>query len=137
MFYSLHPTDEYFDAVTDVVIELLKLRLLWVKDQPWSKQAEAWSYWTQNWCQFSFGSFLRSTLTGIKSQLAQYPIVGPQRKEYDAILNRLEPFLPWPEEAITAYNIFNYTLSDDISLVAAVQEKMGKWWSNDMHSLKG
>ncbi len=131
------PTDEYYDAVTDVVIDLLRLRLSWVKDLPWIVQAIVWSLWTQNWCQFSFGSFLRSTLTEIKSQLAFYPIVGPHRKEYDAILDRLELFLPWPEAAITAYNIFNYTLSEDVSLVTEVQEKMGKWWANDMHSLNG
>ena len=55
LFYSLHPTDEYFDAVTDVVIELLKLRLLWVKDQPWSKQAEAWSIWRRIGANFPSG----------------------------------------------------------------------------------
>ncbi len=123
--------------MTDVVIDLLKLRLLWAKDQPWIIQASVWSEWNQNWGQFSFGSFLRSTLTGIKTQLAFYPIAGPRRNEYDAILDRLEPFLPWPEEAITAYKIFNYTLSEDVNLVAEVQEKMGKWWANDMHSLNG
>ncbi len=91
-----------------------------------------WSLWTQNWCQFSFGSFLRSTLTGIKSQLAFYPI-NDTRDDYDAVLNRLEPFLPWPEEAITAYNIFNYTMSEDVNLVSVLPGG----WSANMHSLQG
>ncbi len=128
--------------MTDPVINLLKLRLSWVKDQSWSEQADAWSYWTQNWCQFSFGSFLRSTLAGIKSQLA-FPqdVSKEETKKYNALLKCLEPFLPWPEAAIKAYKIFNYTLSEDISLVSQMQEKMGKWWSDPkhpvMHSLKG
>ena len=122
-----------------MVVDLLKLRLSWVKDLPWIVQAIVWSIWTQNWCQFSFGSFLRSTLTGIKSQLAFYPIVGTRRKAYDAILDRLEPFLPWPEEAITAYNVFNYTPSEDVSLVAVLKDGMGmgKCSSDHMHSLNG
>ncbi len=123
--------------MTNVVIDLLKLRLSWVKGQPWIAQAIVWSLWTQNWCQFSLASFLRSTLVGIKSQLAFYPVDKDRQKDYDDILNLLEPLLPWPEEAITAYKIFNYTLSDDVSLVAEVQETMGMWWEDDMHSLNG
>ncbi len=138
MLYSLYTcTDEYYDAVTDVVVDLLKLRLSWVKGLSWIAQAIVWSLWTQNWCQFSFGSFLRSTLAGIKSQLAFYPIIGTHRNEYDAVLDRLEPFLPWPEEAITAYKVFNYTDSEDVCLVSVLQDGMGKWWSDKMHSLNG
>lgn len=123
--------------MTDVVIDLLKLRLSWVKGQSWIIQAAVWSMWTQNWCQFSFGSFLRSTLEGIKSQLAYYPNDPEKKKEYEKILDLLQPLLPWPEAAITAYSVFNYTLSEDISLVAEIQEKMGDWWADNMHSLPG
>ena len=76
---------------------------------------------------------MRSTLTGIKSQLKFDEIIG----EDDPTLNELEKYLPWPEMALTAYAVFNYILSLDISLVAALQSRMGKWGSAEMHSLKG
>ena len=112
------------------MIQLLKNRLEGIPAGDLKAQAEQWDLWTNNWCQFSFGSFLRSTLVGIKTQL----ICDDKN---DPTLNELSKYLPWPEAAITAYKVFNYTLQEDVSLTAEVQEKMGKWWANNMHSLEG
>lgn len=123
----------YYEATVDVVIQLLKNRLKDIPAQDLEAQAVQWQRWTDNWCQFSFGSFVRSTLDGIKTQL----IFDEKVPENDPTLNKLKEYLPWPEAAITAYSVFNYTLSDDISLTAEVQERMGNWWTDKMHSLEG
>ena len=125
--------DDYYEATADVVIQILKNRLKGIPAKDVEAQADQWDLWTNNWCQFSFGSFLRSTLDGIKTQLVYDDKLQPD----DPTLNQLEKYLPWPEAAITAYSVFNYTLAEDVSLTAEVQEGMGKWWSNDMHSLEG
>lgn len=54
----------------------------------------------------------------------------------DTELEKLDKYLPWPEAAITAYTVYTYPFAKDISLVAQLQEKMGKWISNRMHSLE-
>ena len=130
---NLYFADDYYGATVDVVIQILKNRLKGIPAKDLEAQADQWDLWTNNWCQFSFGSFLRSTLDGIKTQLVYDDKLQPD----DPTLNQLEKYLPWPEAAITAYSVFNYTLAEDVSLTAEVQEGMGKWWSNDMHSLEG
>jgi monoamine oxidase len=72
-------------------------------------------------------------LTAIKA-LLQY---DDYIKEDDPLLNELSQYLPWPEMAVTAYNVFNYMLGPDVSLVAFLQDEMGKWWTPKMHSLEG
>lgn len=49
----------------------------------------------------------------------------------------MNKYLPWPDAALTAYTVFNYTFALDTSLVSMIQEDMGHWWSDDMHSLEG
>ena len=125
--------EEYYDKTLNIIIQLLKNRLRDVSDRDTAAQAEQWDLWTKNWCQFSFGSFLRSTLDGIKTQLK----FDSKLKSDDPVLNQLHKYLPWPEMAITAYSIFNYTMGPDVSLVSEIQEKMGNWWADKMHSLEG
>ena len=50
------------------------------------------------------------------------------------LLKKLDDFLPWPEIAITGYFVRAYTLSPDLNLVAALQEPMGKWWTEPKDS---
>ncbi len=126
--------DIYYDLTVGVVIKLLEYRLKGIPDKHLKEQAVQWDLWTDNWCQFSFTSFLRSTLDGIKTQLKPDK---KMTKEYYDILNELDNYLPWPEMAITAYSVFNYFPFLDVSLVTQVQEKMGNWWSEKMHSLEG
>ena len=113
------------------MVQLLKNRLKGVTEV--HEQAKQWDLWTRNWCQFSLESFLRSTLEGVKSRLK----FDDKLKENIALLDELKMYLPWPEIAITGYCVWEYTLSPDISLVAAVQEAMGQWWSPKMHSYHG
>ena len=62
-------------------------------------------------------------MKGIKSQLKI-------DDNFDiTLLNKLDDYLPWPEVAIIGYHVLAYTLSPDLSLVAALQESMGKWWT--------
>ena len=110
---------------------LLERRLNGIPSSNLKARAVQWNLWTKNWCQFSLGSFLRGTFEGIKSQL----VIDP--KFNNSVLEDLKKYLPWPEIAITGYLVFTYTLSPDVSLVTAIQESMGKWWSDNMHSLEG
>ena len=111
--------------------KLLEHRLKDIPPSDLEAQAEQWNLWTKNWCQFSLGSFLRSTIEGIESQLDK------DEKFNNSIFQELKNYLPWPEIAITGYLVFNYTPSPDMSLVTAMQDSMGKWWSDKMHSLEG
>ena len=126
-------TDDYYGKTVDVVINLLKKRLEGIDPSDLEAQADQWDKWTKNWCQFSWGSFLRSTLEAIKSLV----VFDPKDKVSDKDIEKLKEFLHWPEAAITAYNVFNYTGGEISSLATHLQEKMGKWWSKHMHSLDG
>ncbi len=75
---------------------------------------------------------MRSTVNQIKETLdADYLADNPLDEE---LLNKL---LPWPEKAIVAYSIFNYTEQLDQSLVIFLRDELGLWWSNNMHHIKG
>lgn len=123
-------TETYYDRTTKFVTNLLRRRL---HNKGLKAQAKQWNIWTKNWCQFSFESFLRSTVKGIKSQL-EPNYLTPEESKY---LDGLSQYIPWPDQAINAYTVFTYTSNLDVSLVSMLQEDMGHWWSNDMHSLKG
>ena len=133
MILLLRLVDDYYDKTTECVTGLLNKRLEGIPPANIAAQAEQWDLWTHNWCQFSFISFLRSNITAIKSMLKYDDII----KENDPLLNELEKYLPWPEMAITAYSVFNYTSASDISLVANLKGRIGKWGSAQMHSLEG
>ena len=128
-------TGDYYEATVSPVIQLLKNRLKRIPKSTLYEQAKQWDLWTNNWCQFSLGSFLRSNLCAIKSLLLY---TGDDKiNEDDVLIDELDKYLPWPEPAITAYTVFTYTLNLDVSLVSVLQDEMGKWWSSNMHSLKG
>ena len=135
VLYTL--TDDYYSATTDIVIKLLRKRLAGITCtdpvEVMKAEAEQWNKWTKNWCQFSVGSFLRSTLEGIESLVVFNKEDNVSKKD----IQKLKMYLPWPEAAITAHSVFNYTPGLNMSLVTDLQEAMGEWWSNDMHSLEG
>ncbi len=63
--YFVFITDQYFDETVDALTNLLKKRLLGITD---TKQKA--DKWTNNWCQFSFGSLMRSNYDAIKTHAA-------------------------------------------------------------------
>ena len=131
MFITL--TDEYHGATIDVVINLLKKRLADVDPSDLKAQAEQWDKWTKNWCQFSIGFFLRSTLEAIKGLV----VFDCDDKVSDKDVQELDLYLPWPEAAMTAFSVFNFTAGESISLVQVLHERMAHRWSHKMHSLEG
>ena len=92
------------------------------------EQGEQWLKWIKNWDQFAFDAFLRSTYENIRS------VVNVQ-DEKD--LDPLKSLLPWPEEAIHAYSVYNYTEQLDQSVVQLLRDDLGQWWSPNMHHIKG
>jgi monoamine oxidase len=113
------------------VTGLLEKRLEGLTDL--HEKAIQWDLWTNNWSQFSVSSFLRSTLTAIKSQLLFDDIITGD----DPLLNELDKYLPFPEMAIICYTAFNYNLGLDLSLITSLTSRMGRWSTADMHSLEG
>lgn len=98
-------------------------------DDTYEQKAAIWKKWIDNWSQFPLNGFLRSTADEVLSKLdADY-------RDIDA--KALRKLIPWPEEAITAYSIYNYTEQLDQSLVQFLRDELGQWWSDDMHHIDG
>ena len=75
---------------------------------------------------------MRSTVNQIKETLDDdYLADNPLNEEL------LEKLLPWPEMAIIAYSVFNYTEQLDQSLVIFLRDELGLWWSDNMHHIEG
>lgn len=88
-----------------------------------------WAKWIDNWSRFPLNGFLRSTASEVVSKLDD---------DYtDIDVTTLNTLIPWPEEAITAYSIYNYTEQLDQSLVQFLRDELGEWWSSDMHHIDG
>ena len=89
--------------------------------------------WINVWSQFPLDGFLQSTYEAVMAK------VEPSLKSKVCLtsLEELKKYLPWPDAAITAYSVFSYTQQLDQSLVQYLREQLGKWWSPDMHCIKG
>ncbi len=72
------------------------------------------------------------------------------RSDKDAVVSKLSQdykqeiedsdlgdYIPWPEEAIIAYSVYNYTEQLDQSLVQYLRDELGQWWSDNMHHIDG
>ena len=127
--------DGYYNATISIVTDLLRNRIAKIPPGPNNikEQAKQWDLWIQNWSQFSFGSFVRSTAKGIKSQLAKGYLTPDEEKQVD----KLDNYLPWPDAAITAYTVVDYYLALDVSLGKWLIEEMAQWFSLHMHTLEG
>ena len=88
----------------------------------------AWQKWVEDWYQFGMDSFLRSTYESIL-------LVVKQAKPEE--LTALEQLLPWPEAALNAYSVYNYTIQMDQSMVIFLREDLGHWWTPHMHHIAG
>ena len=120
------PTETYYTCTINVVIDQLRVLLVGVVDP--KRTAAIWNAWVETWSRFPIDGFLRSTRETIMQQIPANFRMG---------LEQLDMLLPWPEEAITAYEAFTYTKSLDASLVGSLRDIMGKWWSPEMHHIDG
>ena len=89
-----------------------------------------WDKWIDNWSRFPLNGYLRSTAEEVRNKLD---------KDYQSDIEweDLDKLIPWPEEAITAYSVYNYTEQLDQCLVQYLRDELGKWWSNNMHHIEG
>jgi monoamine oxidase len=126
-------TDEYYNRTITIVTDLLRNRIKKIPIRDKKQQAKEWDIWIKNWAQFSFGAFIRSTATGIKSQLEKGYLTQSEVLQVD----ELDKYLPWPDPAITAYTVFDYYLALDVSLGKWLIEEMAQWFSLNMHTLEG
>ena len=125
--------DEYYDCTTKVVTD--QLRDLLRSDEVKSgkvKESDAWEEWIRIWSQFSLDGFLKSNYETVKTKF----IAKCDNFSLDS-LEDLKKYLPWPDAAITAYSVFNYTEQLDQSLVQYLRDQLGQWWSARMHCIQG
>ena len=82
------------------------------------------------WSKISLEDFLRSDLGSVLQR------VGGR---FDEELKPLAELLPWPEIAITAYSVFNYTRDQEMeaNLAHGVREDLGIYWKDPMHTIEG
>lgn len=94
------------------------------------RSSDEWDKWIDNWSRFPLNGFLRSTATEVRNKLDA---------NYRCDINWVElgKLLPWPEEAITAYSVYNYTEQLDQCLVQFLRDELGEWWSDNMHHIRG
>ena len=94
--------------------------------------AAVWEEWVSEWSKFSINSLMRSTVEIIKETLSDAYVAKIGLDE-----TKLAKLLPWPEAAITAFSVFNYTEQLDHSLVLYLRDELGSWWSDNMHRIDG
>ena len=98
----------------------------------YTEAAAIWQRWIDNWSQFSVNGLLLSEKSEVLSKLSS------DKEYHDEIKgSNLGDFIPWPEEAITAWTIYNYTEQLDQSLVQYLRDELGDWWSPKMHHIDG
>ena len=121
-------TDEYYDKTVKRVKWQLTSRLQSTSSN--SEKAKIWRKWIDNYSQFPLNGFLRSEKNAIVGTLSD-----DYKKEIEK--SDLGDYIPWPEEAITAYSVYNYTEQLDQSLVQFLRDELGNWWSDNMHHIDG
>lgn len=120
--------DEYYDCTTKVVTD----QLLDLLHSGTVKKSDAWEEWIGIWSQFPLDGFLKSNYDAVKTKFSAKALtISPNS------LEDLKKYLPWPDAAITAYSVFNYTEQLDQSLVQYLRDQLGQWWSPHMHCIQG
>ena len=114
-------SDTYYNATIMPVANQIRVH---------ADSKDAWQEWMIRWCKFSLVGFLRSDLKAILE------MVGA---EFKSELQSLSDLLPWPEMAITAYTVYNYTGDREIdaSLANSLREDLGLYWMDPMHTIEG
>ena len=102
-------------------------------------KADDWKWWVNRWSRFSAMEFLTSSYDAIIENLKiPTTAIPPQDKfRLEENLRPLEKLLSWPTQAIVGYLAYNYTPGLHLSIVELLRDDLGKWWTPDMHSLKG
>ncbi|XP_046860962.1 L-amino acid oxidase bordonein-L-like [Xenia sp. Carnegie-2017] len=80
--------------------------------------------------QFTLERFLKSNIDVIKAKV-------PVEDQAHLDLVKLGNLLPWSNDAVRGYSVFCYTEQLDQSLVSYLDFELGKWYSHEMHCLKG
>lgn len=124
---TIESIDKYYDLTTKVVTDQLRRKLF---GKTAREAAEVWEKWIDNWSRFPLNGFMRSTPTIVCETLDE------DYREAEMI-EELGLFLPWSEEAITAYSVFGYTEQLDQCFVQYLRDQLGDWWSSDMHHIDG
>ena len=127
MMYLLF-TDDYYAQTSKIATDQLRKKLAGKCTS--EEMADTWDKWVDNWCKFPLNGYLRSTAEDVRSKL-------DLQHQVDIDFETLEKLIPWPEAAITAYSIYNYTEQLDQSLVQYLRDELGEWWSADMHHIDG
>lgn len=124
--------DGYYEATFATIRDQLITRLQTATDN--AEAAEIWETWVLNWSRFSLVGLMRSNLTIIQQTLdADYWDMISGTIDQTALTD----LLPWPEIAIKAFSIFNYTEQLDQCLVQYLRDELGSWWSDNMHHIDG
>ena len=123
---SLLPTDTYFELTANVMMDQLRILLAGVVSPV--QRSAIWDEWVETWSQFPLDGFLHSTKETIAQKVPADFRIG---------LDRLDELLPWPEAAVTAYEVFSYTIAMDTSIVEFLRELLGHWWTPNMHTIEG
>jgi monoamine oxidase len=98
----------------------------------YTEAAKIWKRWIDNWSQFPLNGFLLSDLAGVLRKLT-----GDQEYHDEVANSGLEKYIPWPQEAITAFSVYNYTEQLDQSIVQYLRDELGQWWTPNMHHIDG
>ena len=85
------------------------------------------------WSQFSLSWLDSYEVHDLKAILE---MVGP---EFEEELQPLSDILPWPESAITAFSVFNYTRDQEMEacLAHGIREDLGLYWNKGLHVYYG
>lgn len=120
--------DEYYNQTTAVVTDHLIQRLK--KATTVDQEIKVWDHWINIWSQFTLESFLESNIDVIKAKI-------PAEDQKDLKVTTLGNLLPWSNDAVRGFSVSSYTEQLDQSLVQYLRDQLGKWWSQNMHTLKG
>lgn len=120
--------DEYYEKTTAVVTDHLIKRLEKTKNV--DEEINVWDHWIDIWSQFTLESFLESNIGVIKAKI-------PAEDQADLDMKTLGKLLPWSNDAVRGYSVSSYTEQLDQSLVQYLRDQLGKWWSENMHTLRG
>lgn len=135
--HDITSINAYHDRTTQVITD----QLLNYLNTPGVDPCVAWDQWIDLWSQFPVDGFLQSTYEAVMTKVQEKVCERRElEKKHDIPLTSLEElkkYLPWPNAAITAFSVFNYTPDLDISLVQHLRDPLGHWWSSEMHCIKG
>jgi monoamine oxidase len=121
--------DTYFEKSVEKVKSILVTALQNTSD--YSRAAEIWKEWIDNFSRFSLGGFLQSTKSEVVSKLIS------QSYRSDIASTDLENYIPWSDEGLTAWSVYNYTEQLDQSMVQYLRDELANWWSDNMHHIDG